>query len=93
MTQYRIKIKECNDSTFVYTPQVRTTSFFKQLFSRRPIKWETIIRRSNGFITSKHYMVEYKTENEALEVINQYKKYLDGNYNRRAKSVKYKMIE
>ena len=93
MSFYRIKIEEKNNGEKRYIPQVGTP----KLKTGRTIwlytNWENILTHHNRYILTNSMTESYNTEQEALNVIESFKKNIleeDGN---KVKSITYKMID
>jgi|LakMenEpi03Aug12_release.lakeMendotaPanAssembly.Ray.scaffolds.fasta_scaffold3439269_1 uncharacterized protein YegP (UPF0339 family) len=93
MSFYRIKIEEKNNGEKRYIPQVGTP----KLKTGRTIwlytNWENILTHHNRYIALNGMTESYNTEQEALNVIESFKKNIleeDGN---KVKSTTYKTID
>lgn len=90
---YRIKIEEKNNGEKVYIPQVGEPRLKLGRFTHLYTDWENIIPQYNHFITTKTMSHSYPTEQEALDIIEQYKQYLSNKIGKEVKSTTYKMID
>jgi hypothetical protein len=75
--KYRIKIEHLNSGQKKYTPQAK-----KHLFG----KWENVVE----FSTSKTMRYIYDSEEEASNVIERLKEFLDGEWGNKVKTITYK---
>jgi hypothetical protein len=89
MSYYRVKIEEKNNGKKSYIPQVAKLSVMSKWCPKAFIKWENII--TNSYAT-KYMSTIYYTEQEALNVIENYKKHLNDEYKNSVKSTSYKII-
>ncbi len=91
---YRIKIEELNDGTKDYTPQVSKIGVRRGWILKPFLKWENIIKDSylGVYKTSGSMRCIYKTEEEAIEVIEGYKLYIDKRFAKGIKSITYKDV-
>lgn len=89
MGYYRVKINEKNNGVKEYIPQVAELSVISKWCPKTFIKWENII--TNSYAT-KYMTTIYDTEQEALDVIENYKKYLINEHENSVKSTSYKII-
>jgi hypothetical protein len=93
MSFYRIKIEEKNNGEKRYIPQVGTP----KLKTGRTIwlytNWENILTHHNRYIALNGMTESYNTEQEALNVIEGYKKSILEEEGKKVKSTTYKMID
>lgn len=76
--KYRIQINELSDGTKEYIPQVCKPEVTGWLFKKLNLRWNNIVRfKNNRFILLEVKYQCYKTEDEAMFVIEEYKK-IDG---------------
>jgi hypothetical protein len=96
MRKYRIKIRELNDGEKEYIPQTSDDYFLMFRI------WENIITNYSTTVSrgtyKDHYvsrsMIEiWKTEDEALEVIEEYKICLKERHELDIKKIEYKPVE
>ena len=90
---YRIKIEEKNNGEKGYIPQVGEPRLKLGRFVHLYTDWENIIPQHNHFITTKSMSYSYPTEQEALDIVEQYKQYLQDGKGKEIKSTTYKMID
>jgi hypothetical protein len=90
---YRIKIEEKNNGEKGYIPQVGEPRLKLGRFVHLYTDWENIIPQHQSFDTSKFMSYSYPTEQEALDIIEQYKQYLPNKIGKEVKSTTYKMID
>jgi Na+-transporting NADH:ubiquinone oxidoreductase subunit NqrF len=77
--KYRIQINELSDGTKKYIPQVCKPEITGSFIKRLKLRWNNIVSVKNGkFILLEVKYQEYKTEDEAMFVIEEYKK-IEGN--------------
>ncbi len=91
--KYRIEIEERNNGEKRYIPQVGIPSLKIGKFDFFSIKWSNIIETTTSFWTSSLAQVSYCTEQEALDVIEGYKKYLIKQKGKETKKITYKTVE
>lgn len=92
MVQYRIKIEELNNGEKSYIPQYGTEKLIVGRFCWLGMNWENIISDEYMFQTSTIIKQSFNTEQEAIEIIEQYKQYVAKNESEKVKSVTYKKI-
>jgi hypothetical protein len=91
---YRIKIEEKNNGEKGYTPQTCKLEIFGGFIKRQLIVWYNIIHsHGNTFGLSKTSSAAYKTEEDALKVIEDYKNKDIIEEGNKIKSTTYKMID
>ena len=90
---YRIKIEEKNNGEKGYIPQVGEPRLKLGRFVHLYTDWENIIPKHDYFITEEYMSYSYPTEQEALDIIEQYKQYLPNKIGKEVKSTTYKMID
>jgi hypothetical protein len=92
---YRIKIQEKNNGQKTYTPQVgKLVKVGNWIKKRQEIVWHTIVyAHGNTFGISKTVTVTYRTEESALQVIEDYKNKDVIEEGNKVKSTTYKMID
>lgn len=91
--KYRIEIEERNNGEKRYIPQVGIPSLKIGKFDFFSIKWRNIIKDNTFFFYTPYIEYSYNTEQEALDVIEGYKKYLIEEKGKETKSTTYKIIE
>lgn len=91
--KYRIEIEERNNGEKRYTPQVGIPSLKIGKFDFLSMKWGNIIEDNTSFWISSLAHVSYNTEQEALDVIEGYKKYLIEEKGKETKSTTHKIVE
>jgi hypothetical protein len=93
MSFYRIKIEEKNNGEKRYIPQVGTP----KLRTGRTIwlytNWENILTHHNRYIALNSMTESYNTEQEALNVIEGFKKNILEEDGKKVKSTTYKTID
>lgn len=96
--KYRIKIIEQKNGDKRYVPQVRIIHpilyFFGILTLNIDSIWENIVRNSTltGFNTSKTMSQLFYTEEQAMDTIDEYKKFHEITEGKKTKRIKYKII-
>ena len=94
---YRIKIEEKNNGDKWYIPQVGTPKLKIGKFDFLSKEWHNIIEDKPSlkpsFWVSSLAEYAYKTEQQALDVIEGYKQYLIDQKANKVKSTTYKMID
>jgi hypothetical protein len=90
---YRIKIEEHNNEEKRYIPQVGTPNLRTGRVVWLGTKWENIITHHNRYIASNGMTESYNTEQEALNVIEGYKKSILEEEGKKVKSITYKIID
>jgi len=93
MSFYRIKIEEKNNGEKRYIPQVGTPKLRTGRVVWLGTNWENIITQYNRYILTNGMTESHNTEQEALNVIESFKKNIleeDGN---KVKSTTYKTID
>lgn len=93
MSHYRIKIEERNNGEKWYTPQVGYEKLRLGRYDRLFISWENIIPQHQSFITSNSMSYSYPIEQEALDIVEIYKRYLQDEKGNKVKSTTYKIID
>ena len=93
MLRYRIQIEEKNNGKKWHIPQVGEPRLKLGRFTHLYTDWENIIPQHHHFITTKSMSYSYLTEQEALDIIEQYKQYLQDKRGEQIKSTTYKIIE
>jgi len=93
MSQYRIKIEERYNGEKWHIPQVGEERLKLGRFIHLYIDWENITPQHLSFIRSKTMSYSYPTEQEALDVIEKYKQYLQDEKGKETKSTTYKTID
>jgi hypothetical protein len=89
---YRIKITELKNGEFRYTPQVSEASVVGWLFKKLTIRWWNIVTSGYGFNTTGTMEEYYDTEQQAIEVVEQYIKYHEIKQGRKTAKISYKHI-
>ena len=93
MKRYRVKIEEQNDGKKWYTPQVGNVTLIGKWQLNLRTNWENILTYDVGRCeTARMIRQLYKTEQEALDAIEQYKKFITEEELKETKSVTYKEI-
>jgi hypothetical protein len=93
MSHYRIKIEERNNGEKRYIPQVSRLVNTGGWIKRQRIVWVNIIH--NNFYGSRTSSTErelHNREQDALDIIERYKKSLEIEKSKEVKSTSYKMI-
>ena len=90
---YRIKIEEKNNGEKRHIPQVGESRLKLGRFIHLYTDWENIIPNHQSFITAKSMSYSYPTEQDALDIIEQYKQSLQDERGKKVKSTTYKMID
>jgi hypothetical protein len=86
---YRIQIRETNDGTSWYVPQVTYPySKLAKIFGCK----DTWLNIYQGFGESETMTISYITEEEAMEQINSHKLYMEGRHGKQTKSITYKQV-
>lgn len=93
MSHYRIKIEEKNNGEKWYIPQVGEERLKLGRFIHLYINWKNIIPNHLSFITASTRIYSYPAEQEALDVIEKYKQYLQDEKGKEVKSTTYKTID
>lgn len=91
--KYRIEIEERNNGEKRYTPQVGIPSLKIGKFDFLSMKWGNIIKDNTSFFYTSYIQYSYNTEQEALDVIEGYKKYLIAEKGKETKSTTHKIVE
>jgi len=74
--EFRIQIEEKRNGTMRYIPQVGTPRLRIGKFDFLPIEWENIIKSGWGYMSAQLMYESHSTEQEALDIIDRYKKYI-----------------
>lgn len=74
--EFRIQIEEKRNGTMRYIPQVGTPRLRIGKFDFLPIEWENIIKSGWGYMSAQLMYESHSTEQEALDIIEGYKKYI-----------------
>ena len=90
---YRIKIEERNNGEKHYIPQVGTPKLRTGRIIFLNTNWENIITHHNRYMSSNGMTELYNTEQEALNVIEGYKKSILEEDGKKVKSTTYKTID
>jgi hypothetical protein len=93
MSFYRIKIEEKNNGEKRYIPQVGTPKLRTGRVVWLGTNWENILTDCNRYITLNGMSESYNTEQEALNVIEGFKKYILEEDGKKVKSTTYKTID
>lgn len=97
MSEYRIKIEEKNNGEVRYIPQVGTPQLRIGKFDFLSLSWENIIQRefsgTYGYFTAKTITESHDKEENALLIIEKFKKYLLIEEGKNMKSITYKTIK
>ena len=91
--EFRIQIKEQRNGTKRYLPQVGTPRLRIGKFDFLPIEWENIIKSGWGYMSAQLMYESHSTEQEALDIIEGYKKYLIEEEGREIKKTTYKPVK
>jgi hypothetical protein len=92
MSHYRIKIEERYNGEKRYIPQVSRLVNTGGWIKRQRIVWDNILTYDHGHRTDSIIKYSYLTEQEALDIIESYKKQIDKKNGEEVKSVTYKII-
>ena len=94
MKRYRVKIEEQNDGKKLYTPQVGNVSIIGKMYLNLFTYWENILAYDGGYCQTARMIHQlHETEQEALDAIEQYKKFITEEESKKTKSVTYKEIK
>jgi hypothetical protein len=93
MKKFRIQINELNNGKKEYTPQVGIPRLHIGRYCHLGITWYNILSDSYSFSISSTTKYIYPNEDKALEVIEEYKKYLDHKELKQTKTISYKEIQ
>lgn len=74
--EFRIQIKEKRNGEKRYIPQVGTPRLRIGKFDFLSVEWENIIKYDWGYTSTQVMCESYSTEQNALDVIEGYKKYI-----------------
>ena len=74
--EFRIQIEEKRNGTMRYIPQVGTPRLRIGKFDFLPIEWENIIKSGWGYMSAQLMYESHSTEQDALDIIEGYKKYI-----------------
>ncbi len=91
--EFRIQIKEQRNGTKRYIPQVGTPRLRIGKFDFLPIGWENIIKSGWGYMSAQLMYESHSTEQDALDIIEGYKKYLIEEEGRETKKTTYKPVK
>jgi hypothetical protein len=93
MKRFRIQIIELNNGIKEYVPQVGFVGLSKRCMINIPItSWENINYVNGRFDISITMSSHFKTEDEALQVIQHYKQFVEGEFANKPKKVEFKEI-
>lgn len=96
MKRYRVKIEERNNGEKWYTPQVGNVSIIGKMYLNLFTDWENILvddlNRLQIVQTNRLTSYSYRTEQEALNSIEKYKKWLNEEFGTKIKSTTYKEV-
>jgi len=96
MKRYRVKIEEKNNGEKWYTPQVGNVSIIGKMYLNLFTNWENILvddlNRCQIVRTNSLTSYSYRTEQEALNAIEKYKKFLNKEFGEETKSITYKEV-
>jgi hypothetical protein len=96
MKRYRVKIAERNNGEKRYTPQVGNVSIIGKMYLNLFTNWENILvddlNRLQIVQTNHLTSYSYRTEQEALNAIEKYKKWLNEEFDTKIKSTTYKEV-
>ena len=73
--EFRIQIEEKRNGTKRYIPQVGTPRLRIGKFDFLSIEWENILKYDWGYMSTQVMYESYSKEQDALDVIEGYKKY------------------
>ena len=90
---YRIKIEQRNNGEKHYIPQVGIPKLRTGRVIWLYTNWENIITHHNRYMSSNGMTELYNTEQEALNVIEGYKKSILEEEGKKVKSTTYKTID
>jgi hypothetical protein len=91
--EFRIKIDEKFNGGKRYTPQVGTSGLKIGKFTLLSLEWGNIFKQSVHFHTSRIMCESFSTEQEALDIIEEYKKYLIDQEGKEIKKTIYKTVK
>lgn len=91
--EFRIQIKEQRNGTKKYIPQVGTPRLRIGKFDFLSMEWENIIKSGRGYMGAQSMYESHSTEQEALDAIEGYKKYLHEEAGRETKNTTYKPVK
>lgn len=74
--EFRIQIEEKRNGTKRYIPQVGTPRLRIGKFDFLSVGWENIIKSGWGYMSAQVMYESHSTEQEALDIIEGYKKYI-----------------
>ena len=74
--EFRIQIKEKRNGTKRYIPQVGTPRLRIGKFDFLSIEWENILKYDWGYMPTQVMYESYSKEQDALDAIEGYKKYI-----------------
>jgi hypothetical protein len=74
--EFRIQIEEKRNGTMRYIPQIGTPRLRIGKFDFLPVEWENIIKSGWGYMSAQLMYESHSTEQEALDIIEGYKKYI-----------------
>jgi hypothetical protein len=96
MKRYRVKIEERNNGEKRYTPQVGNVSIIGKWQLNLHTNWENILvddlNKLQIVQTNRLTSYSYRTEQEALNAIEKYKKWLNEEFYTKTKSITYKEV-
>jgi hypothetical protein len=91
--EFRIQIKEQRNGTKRYIPQVGIPRLRIGKFDFLSIEWENIIKSGVGYMEAQSMYESHSTEQDALDIIEGYKKYLIEEEGKETKNITYKTIK
>jgi hypothetical protein len=74
--EFRIQIKEKRNGEKRYIPQVGTPRLRIGKFDFLSMEWENIIKSGRGYMEAQSMYESHPTEQDALDAIEGYKKYI-----------------
>lgn len=90
MSQYRIKIEERYNGEKLYIPQILELKITRGWIQRQRLVWYNIVPGPESFIISDTLSAAYKTEADAVQIIDDYKNKESILAGKKVKSTTYK---
>jgi hypothetical protein len=91
--EFRIQIKEQRNGTKRYIPQVGTPRLRIGKFDFLSMEWENIIKSGVHYMEAQSMYESHSTEQEALDVIEGYKKYIIEEKGKETMQTTYKSVK
>ena len=91
--EFRIQIEEKRNGTMRYIPQVGTPRLRIGKFDFLSVEWENLIKSGWGYMSAQLMYESQSTEQEALDVIEGYKKYIFEEEEKKTIKTTYKSIK